>query len=76
MNRRQFCAQAGLTAAAIALSNWGCQAQANRNAMPNYTPTGVRLLGSTPRQDGFYFPAEDAVHECVAITAVEQATIR
>ncbi|NEO87710.1 MAG: agmatine deiminase family protein [Spirulina sp. SIO3F2] len=31
--------------------------------MPNYTPTGVRLLGSTPRQDGFYFPAEDAVHE-------------
>lgn len=32
--------------------------------MPDYQPTGVRLLtNSTPAQDGFYFPAEWEDHE-------------
>ncbi|MEM8641934.1 MAG: agmatine deiminase family protein [Cyanobacteria bacterium P01_G01_bin.54] len=73
MHRRQFLTQASLSAAALTLGNWGCSAQANRNAMPNYTATGVQMLHSTtPRQDGFYFPAEETAHEYTIMAFVPE----
>lgn len=73
MKRRQFCIQAGWTTAAIALTNWGCQATASRRSiMPNYSATGVQLLNSTPRQDGFIFPAEWEEHEHTIMAFVSE----
>ncbi|MBE9032221.1 agmatine deiminase family protein [filamentous cyanobacterium LEGE 11480] len=72
-SRRRFLQYGSWTAASLAVGA-GChggetpiqrgetQAQQRPDNQPDYKSTGVELRTSTPKQDGFYFPAEWQPH--------------
>ncbi|MGB7325795.1 MAG: agmatine deiminase family protein [Rubripirellula sp.] len=67
MKRRDFLQTTGGIASAMICGELGAQTRTTTKgigAMPDYTPTGAHLIqGSTPKADGFYFPAEWEEHE-------------
>ena len=67
MQRRTFLRNASAAAAVGAAAPLLAQRQKSDSmldAMPDYSTTGAKLLtGSTPKADGFYFPAEWENHE-------------
>lgn len=65
MQRREFLIQSTTTLAVAAAVSPALNAdEPDITRMPDYKPTGVKLLSnSTPANDGFYFPAEWENHE-------------
>ncbi len=65
MDRRRFLSMSGATLTAlVATDSLSAADTSEKNAMPDYRPTGVKLLtNSTPAGDGFRFPAEWEKHE-------------
>ena len=66
MRRRDFLVQSTIAAVGSAGCNGkeSMKAQSDINRIPNYTPTGAKLItDSTPVADVFYYPAEWEKHE-------------
>ena len=63
MKRRTFLQRSTGMMASLAATKLVAQSKRGIQAMPDYSSTGVELIrGSTPKADGYYFPAEWEPH--------------